>query len=139
MNKERVQLEHFFDSALKREIQALPSKLSFKIGEVADLLGIKTHVLRYWEQEFSSLKPTKLNNGQRIYFRSDVEMALMIKKLLYRDGYSLRGAKKAILPFHKENRKRQAEESKKQKAKHKLQTCLDQISSLKKAIDNPFI
>ena len=139
MNKELENLDYFFDDALKQEIQAIPTKLSFKIGEVATLLGVKTHVLRYWEQEFSSLKPTKLNNGQRIYFRSDVEMALMIKKLLYRDAYSLRGAKKVILPFQKEKRKKQIEESKKMKAKSKLQTCLDQISILKKTINNPFI
>lgn len=86
----------FVDEALKKELSQIPDKMAFKIGEVADLLGIKTYVLRYWETEFDALKPKKSNHNQRMYSRKDVETALFIKKLLYRDRFSIEGARKAL-------------------------------------------
>ena len=74
----------------------IPDKLYFKIGEVASLLNIKTHVLRYWETEFTVLNPVKSHSNQRLYRRNDVEMALLIKDLLYRQGFTIAGAKKKI-------------------------------------------
>lgn len=74
----------------------LPDKLYFKIGEVASLLDIKTHVLRYWETEFAALKPVKSRANQRLYRRKDVETALLIKDLLYRQGFTIAGARKKI-------------------------------------------
>ncbi len=71
----------------------IPDKLYFKIGEVAALLDVKTHVLRYWETEFSALKPVKSRTNQRLYRRKDVETALMIKDLLYHQGFTIAGAK----------------------------------------------
>ena len=65
----------------------IPDKLYFKIGEVATLLQLKTHVLRYWETEFTSLQPVR---------RKDVETALLIKELLYRQGFTIAGARKKI-------------------------------------------
>ena len=67
-------------------------KLFYKIGEVAALLEIKTHVLRYWETEFPQLKPVKSRSNQRLYRRADVETALLIKDLLYRQGFTIAGA-----------------------------------------------
>lgn len=74
----------------------IPDKLYFKIGEVASLLNIKTHVLRYWETEFSALQPVKSRSNQRLYRRKDVETALLIKDLLYRQGFTIAGARKKI-------------------------------------------
>ncbi len=74
----------------------IPDKLYFKIGEVATLLAVKTHVLRYWETEFSSLKPVKSRSNQRLYRRKDVETALMIKDLLYHQGFTIAGAKQHL-------------------------------------------
>ncbi len=74
----------------------IPDKLYFKIGEVASLLDIKTHVLRYWESEFSTLQPVKSRTNQRLYRRKDVETALLIKELLYRQGFTIAGARKKI-------------------------------------------
>ncbi len=74
----------------------IPDKLYFKIGEVAELLQLKTHVLRYWETEFSALQPVKSNSNQRLYRRKDVETALLIKELLYRQGFTIAGARKKI-------------------------------------------
>lgn len=86
----------FVDEALKKSLNDIPDKMAFKIGEVAELLDIKTYVLRYWETEFDALKPKKSNHNQRMYSRKDVETALFIKKLLYRDRFSIEGAKKAL-------------------------------------------
>lgn len=86
----------FVDEALKKELSQIPDKMAFKIGEVAEFLDIKTYVLRYWETEFDALKPKKSNHNQRMYSRKDVETALFIKKLLYRDRFSIEGARKAL-------------------------------------------
>ncbi len=84
------------DELLIKEIQAIPDRFGFKIGDVADLLGIKQYVLRYWEQEFELLKPKKAQNNQRFYTRKDVENAFLIRKLLYRDKFSIEGARRAL-------------------------------------------
>lgn len=75
---------------------ALPSKLFFRIGEVANLVGVEPHVLRYWEREFRSIRPTKSAKGQRVYSRKDVENLLRVRDLLYRDGFTIAGAKKRL-------------------------------------------
>ena len=79
----------------------IPNQMAFKIGDVAQLLGLKTHILRYWEEEFKDLKPKKSINNQRIYSKKDVQMAIIIKKLLHEDRFSIPGARKA-LEEHKE-------------------------------------
>lgn len=74
----------------------LPPKLFFRIGEVAGLVGVEPHVLRYWEREFRSIRPTKSAKGQRVYSRKDVENLLRVRDLLYRDGFTIAGAKKRL-------------------------------------------
>lgn len=84
------------DDQLMQEIASIPDRFGFKIGDVADLLGIKQYVLRYWEQEFELLKPKKASNNQRFYTKKDVENAFLIRKLLYRDKFSIEGARQAL-------------------------------------------
>lgn len=84
------------DDKLLEEINAIPDKMGFKIGDVADILGIKQYVLRYWETEFEILRPKKASNNQRMYTRKDVENALLIRKLLHRDRFSIEGARNAM-------------------------------------------
>ncbi len=84
------------DEQLLAEIVSIPDRFGFKIGDVADLLGIKQYILRYWEQEFEVLKPKKASNNQRLYTKKDVENAFLIKKLLYRDRFSIEGARQAM-------------------------------------------
>ncbi|HEY2866099.1 MAG TPA: MerR family transcriptional regulator [Pyrinomonadaceae bacterium] len=74
----------------------IPEKIYFKIGEVCELVGVQTHVLRYWETEFPTLSPQKNRSGQRTYRRRDVEMALRIKELLYDEMFTIAGAKKKL-------------------------------------------
>ena len=74
----------------------LPDKLYFKIGEVAELTGVKPHVLRYWESEFGSFRPGKSRNQQRLYRQRDVELVLRLKDLLYNQGFTIAGARKKL-------------------------------------------
>lgn len=75
---------------------SLPDKIYFKIGEVAEIVGVEPYVLRYWETEFAALKPSKSRSQQRLYRKRDVELLLRIKKLLYEDMYTIAGAKKQL-------------------------------------------
>lgn len=84
------------DEELLGELAGIPNKMGFKIGEVADLLGIKQYVLRYWETEFDVLKPKKAANNQRYYTKKDVENVYLIRKLLHRDRFSIEGARSAM-------------------------------------------
>lgn len=74
----------------------IPDKLYFKIGEVAELTGVKPHVLRYWEAEVSSIRPTKNRHQQRLYRQRDIELILRLKDLLYSQGYTIAGARKLL-------------------------------------------
>jgi DNA-binding transcriptional MerR regulator len=74
----------------------LPNKLYFRMGEVSRLTGLKPHVLRYWETEFSIISPRKTGREHRLYRRKDVETLLEIKRLLYDKRFTIEGARKAL-------------------------------------------
>ena len=73
-----------------------PDKLFYKIGDVSRIVGVEPYVLRYWETEFSFLKPRKNRSGQRVYVKKDVELLLSIKKLLYQERYTIEGVRKRL-------------------------------------------
>ena len=73
-----------------------PVKLYYRIGEVAQAVGVQPHVLRYWESEFGSIRPQKSARGQRVYSHKDLEKLLRVKELLHTDGYTIAGAKKKM-------------------------------------------
>ena len=77
-------------------VGALPTKLYFRIGEVASAVGVETHVLRYWETEFRAIRPQKSSRGQRVYSRRDVETLLRVRELLYDRGFTIAGARKQL-------------------------------------------
>lgn len=74
----------------------IPDKLYFRIGEVAELVGVEAHVLRYWETEFR-LRPTRSQSGQRLYRKSDLARFLRVRQLLHEEGYTIAGARKVLL------------------------------------------
>ena len=78
------------------ELPAIPSKRYFTIGEVSELCGVKPHVLRYWEQEFPTLKPVKRRGNRRYYQRQDVILIRQIRTLLYEQGYTIGGARQKL-------------------------------------------
>ncbi len=75
---------------------ALPDRKYFRIGEASSLLGVKPHVLRYWESEFPQIKPYKSRTGQRLYRKRDVEALQHIQRLLYQERYTIAGARQAL-------------------------------------------
>lgn len=74
----------------------LPERKYFKIGEVAELVGVEPHVLRYWETQFSQLRPHKARSGHRLYRRREVETLLVIKDLLHVQRFTIAGARQAL-------------------------------------------
>jgi DNA-binding transcriptional MerR regulator len=74
----------------------IPDKLYLKIGEVAELLGVKPYVLRYWESEFSTVKPAKTRSKHRMYRQRDVDVLREIKRLLYEERLTIEGAQKRL-------------------------------------------
>jgi len=77
-------------------MKAIPDKLYFKIGEVARLAEVPTHVLRYWESEFPEISPKRANSGQRLYRRQDLELILRVRSLLHQEGYTIAGARRLL-------------------------------------------
>lgn len=75
---------------------AIPEKLYFKIGEVAELTEVQPYILRYWETQFATLRPTKSPSGQRLYRRNDVLAVLRIKELLYQRRFTIAGARRHL-------------------------------------------
>ncbi|MCL2590051.1 MAG: MerR family transcriptional regulator [Betaproteobacteria bacterium] len=74
----------------------IPAKRYFTIGEVSELCGVKTHVLRYWEQEFSQLKPVKRSGNRRYYQHHEVLLVRKIRHLLYEEGFTISGARNRL-------------------------------------------
>jgi DNA-binding transcriptional MerR regulator len=79
--------------SVEQELPVIPDKRYFTIGEVGNLCGVKPHVLRYWEQEFSQLKPAKRRGNRRFYQYDDVLIIRKIRKLLYENGFTIEGAR----------------------------------------------
>ena len=84
------------DPGSNRELPPIPAKRYFTIGEVSELCEVKPHVLRYWETEFTSLKPVKRRGNRRYYQRHDVLMIRQIRGLLYEQGYTISGARQRL-------------------------------------------
>ncbi|MDR0701970.1 MAG: MerR family transcriptional regulator [Azoarcus sp.] len=81
------------ESVQPAELPPIPAKRYFSIGEVSELCGVKAHVLRYWEQEFSQLKPLKRSGNRRYYQHHEVLLVRKIRHLLYDEGFTITGAR----------------------------------------------
>jgi len=77
-------------------LPAIPAKRYFTIGEVSELCGVKSHVLRYWEQEFTQLKPVKRSGNRRYYQHHEVLLIRKIRELLYSQGFTISGARNRL-------------------------------------------
>ena len=78
------------------ELPPIPAKRYFTIGEVSELCGVKPHVLRYWEQEFTQLRPVKRGGNRRYYQHHEVLLIRRIRELLYQDGFTISGARNRL-------------------------------------------
>jgi len=113
------------------ELPPIPAKRYFTIGEVSELCAVKPHVLRYWEQEFTQLKPLKRRGNRRYYQHHEVLLVRRIRDLLYRDGFTISGARnqlgESVIRAHED-----AEESIRlrgeiDKARNSLKEILDEL------------
>ena len=82
----------------------IPSRIYFRIGDVAELIGVKPYVIRFWESEFPFLAPDKATSGQRVYRRPQIESLVLVKHLLHVDRYSIEGAKKKLTELRREGK-----------------------------------
>ena len=78
------------------ELPSIPAKRYFTIGEVSELCGVKPHVLRYWEQEFTQLRPVKRRGNRRYYQHHEVLLVRRIRELLYQEGFTISGARNRL-------------------------------------------
>ncbi|MHB1430130.1 MAG: MerR family transcriptional regulator [Rhodocyclaceae bacterium] len=84
------------DKTAHSELPPIPAKRYFTIGEVSELCGVKPHVLRYWEQEFTQLKPVKRRGNRRYYQHHEVLLVRRIRQLLYEEGFTISGARNRL-------------------------------------------
>jgi len=84
------------ENGIKIQLPSIPAKRYFTIGEVSDLCGVKPHVLRYWEQEFTQLKPVKRRGNRRYYQHHEVLLIRRIRELLYDQGFTISGARNRL-------------------------------------------
>ena len=82
---------------MEKALPAIPAKRYFTIGEVSDLCGVKPYVLRYWEQEFTQLKPVKRRGNRRYYQHHEVLLIRRIRELLYEQGFTISGARNQLI------------------------------------------
>ena len=85
---------------MEKALPSIPPKRYFTIGEVSELCGVKPHVLRYWEQEFTQLRPMKRRGNRRYYQHHEVLMIRRIRDLLYDQGFTISGARNKLLDAH---------------------------------------
>jgi DNA-binding transcriptional MerR regulator len=96
---------------MENSLPSIPAKRYFTIGEVSELCGVKPHVLRYWEQEFTQLRPMKRRGNRRYYQHHEVLMIRRIRDLLYEQGFTIIGARNKLqeLVQHERDKKRSGE------------------------------
>lgn len=88
------------EQTAKIQLPPIPAKRYFTIGEVSELCGVKPHVLRYWEQEFTQLKPVKRRGNRRYYQHHEVLLIRRIRELLYEQGFTISGARNRLEDHH---------------------------------------
>jgi DNA-binding transcriptional MerR regulator len=81
----------------------IPDKNYFRIGEVSKILGVEPYVVRYWESEFKAVRPARTRSDQRLYKRKDVEQLLTIKNLLYKEMFTIAGARKKLVNINQKD------------------------------------
>lgn len=89
---------------MESSLPSIPAKRYFTIGEVGELCGVKPHVLRYWEQEFTQLRPVKRRGNRRYYQHHEVLMIRRIRDLLYEQGFTISGARNKLQELRAERR-----------------------------------
>ena len=109
-----------------------PNKIFYRVGEVSQSVGVESYVLRYWEKMFPQLKPEKDESGQRVYTRSDINMVMRIKHLLYEERYTIDGARKKL----REGSKVESRSKSKAKSSEDAQELLTILRNVKSTLQD---
>ena len=112
---------------LNFSLPELPDKLYFKVGEVSRITDLPAHVLRFWETEFKKINPKRTESGQRLYRKSDVELILKIKYLLYEKKFTIEGARQFL--------KNPVDESKSDKRSRILNEIREELKMIRKIVE----
>lgn len=127
---------------MEKALPAIPAKRYFTIGEVGDLCGVKPHVLRYWEQEFTQLRPMKRRGNRRYYQHHEVLMIRRIRDLLYDQGFTISGARnkmQEILQLEREKQRNGEVMLEGVESIEILETDIDAGEAIEvEAVDSPF-
>jgi DNA-binding transcriptional MerR regulator len=97
-------VEHDIVQEVKKALESVPNKSYYRIGEVAKITGIKPYVLRYWETEFRPVVPPKSKSGQRMYRQREIAAVLLVKKLLYKQRFTIAGARRRLSELLRERK-----------------------------------
>lgn len=97
-------------SDIQHTLESLSEKTYYRIGEVAKITRVKPYVLRFWESEFNVISPPKSRSKQRMYRKKDIETILNIKDLLYRQGFTIKGARARLADIAREERRGEAQQ-----------------------------
>ena len=106
----------------------------FTISKAADIIGVQSHVLRFWEKKFSSINPKKSLSGRRFYSSNDIDTLLKIKKLLYEDGFTIKGAV-SIIDKNNQKNLENFDDAKNVKLKKSINLIQQGLNLIKKNID----
>ena len=112
------------------ELPEIPAKRYFTIGEVSELCDVKAHVLRYWEQEFKQLSPTKRSGNRRFYQRADIVLIRQIRNLLHMQGFTISGARLQLEGGKATTEKTQAIQTINQVEREKMISELERLQKL---------
>lgn len=110
---------------------SIPDKTYYKIGEVAKMADLKSSVLRFWEAEFSFLRPEKSSSGQRLYSKQDIVLIQQIKQLLYQEKYTIEGVRKRFSPRRTRSPEPQPAGQEQQDVRSLLQSIRQELTNLR--------
>ena len=110
----------------------IPEKTYFRIGEVSKILGVEPHVVRYWESEFKTVKPIRTRSEQRLYRRKDLEELALIRNLLYRDQFTIAGARKKLQEMRRESQPVAPADD---ECREKLQSIKKELKAIRDLLD----
>lgn len=123
---------------ISAQINNLPDKLNFKIGETGKIIGVPNYVLRYWEKEFAILNPEKFTNQQRLYSKKDIEILFLIKSLLYKEKFSIEGLRKHLTSYCRKFKQYKKESCiRSNPIEKKVYQLLDSITEIRTTINQP--
>lgn len=123
------------DPSAQSDLPPIPGKRYFTIGEVSKLCNVKPHVLRYWEQEFTQLKPVKRRGNRRYYQRHEVQLIRDIRQLLYFEGFTIAGACKKLTEDELTTKKKKSPSKNRSIDKNTQDVVTQSVAELNELID----